>query len=741
VATATTKVQEPGRLGETPGTRPTGAPTPSLWWQRYWPDLLIAGALAVVAFLVRRHGLPTDGLWLDDDFVAAGLHASPSQLLTAGIDHPGFLVFLDGWNVVTGGSDAGLTYPALAAGVLSGPFLFLALRAIGYERSIGALFGALLAAAATDIVYSGRVKTYTVDLLIVLGLAMVLPRLTRLKWGWQIGIAWVAVAVALSSTGGFALLAFVVAGAVVLLHPASDLRERVIAVGLQEAACIGLFFAESSKYNRAPITDSWRDTWDGFVTFHANPLRFGEEIVVHLRRVAETFPGGPPWFAAICIFAAIFGLALLAWRGRQAVRARFLLLVFLVAFVGGLLAKFPFGPEVTSPISDGHRVSLWLIPVLAVGLGALLQGLRSLLARRRILRIAFDAAAYLGAAAVLVSALSADALPYPYPGARSATEYVESHLGPQDALLVPWPAQYSFAWQTDLSVGVQADPGYHVGFVPKFSDPRIHLTDIGVSSDAVAQSVQGADRVLIYNSDPDNSEELEAIATYTKTLKSLGFAQERIAHFQDVKVEVWRRGQPEPRRQPARSGQQFNPNQVNLRLADLPKGWEETAPPPAPPSTSLYACLHVPAAQVPSLVAFTDAQPGQALFAVSELAKSPSSAAARDTYKALNGPRAARCIESATRSALQNLRIRVSVTAKRVKPPPAGGNPAVAYKETVRVRKSPLGQGTVVFFAHGRIGVLIGGLGVGERAFSSDLLSSIAGSVAGRVNAAAQKGR
>src|SRR4051794_2317780 len=34
--------------------------------RRYWPDALIVGALLVAAYLSRRHGLPTDGLWLDD---------------------------------------------------------------------------------------------------------------------------------------------------------------------------------------------------------------------------------------------------------------------------------------------------------------------------------------------------------------------------------------------------------------------------------------------------------------------------------------------------------------------------------------------------------------------------------------------------------------------------------------------------------------------------------------------------
>src|SRR3954454_3228348 len=111
-------------------------------WRGYAPDLLIAGALLVVAFLVRRHGLPTDGLWFDDGVAGAGLDASASQLLTVGSDHPGFIAALIGWREIVGGGDAALAYPALIAGSLGAPLLYLGLRACGYERSLSALLGA-----------------------------------------------------------------------------------------------------------------------------------------------------------------------------------------------------------------------------------------------------------------------------------------------------------------------------------------------------------------------------------------------------------------------------------------------------------------------------------------------------------------------------------------------------------------------------------------------------------------------
>ena len=101
------------------------------WWYRHGADLLLAAALTVVAFLLRRHGLPTDGLWLDDSITGAGRTAAASDLFAVSADHPGFMVALMGLSDLSGGNDVSLTYPALVAGTLGPPLLFLALRWCG----------------------------------------------------------------------------------------------------------------------------------------------------------------------------------------------------------------------------------------------------------------------------------------------------------------------------------------------------------------------------------------------------------------------------------------------------------------------------------------------------------------------------------------------------------------------------------------------------------------------------------
>ena len=317
------------RLRGTPRT-----PSESLW-KRHWLDLAIALALAIVAILVRRHGLPTDGLWLDDSITGAAVRTwSPGDFLALGADHPGYIVLLTGWTQLAGGDEA-LAYPALVAGVLGAPLLFLALRALGYDRAIAALLGAALVAAGTDIVYSGRVRTYTADVLIVLALALVVPRLARMRWSWAVAAAWVVISVVLATFSAFALVAVATAGVIMVLHQRSDLPQRLVAVGAQAIVTGALALGEAATIDTAEQERQLEATWDAYLDFNLNPVHLVNEAIVHLRRVAEVFPGGPEWLAMLCVLVALTALIAAAIRGSQAVRARYLVALLLVGLIGG----------------------------------------------------------------------------------------------------------------------------------------------------------------------------------------------------------------------------------------------------------------------------------------------------------------------------------------------------------------------------------------------------------------------
>jgi len=482
-------------------------------------------------------------LWHDDAAPSLGaVKGSLSQLLTVSFDHPGFTLLLRAWWPLTGEDSLRLPYLALIAGTLSPPALYMVLCRLGFARSISALLGAALVASEMDIIYSERVKTYTLDLLVVLGLALLVPVLARRSWRWQSGVAWFAGAAVVGSVSVFALIATAVAGVVLVLHSRSDRTVRVLAVGAQLVTSAVFVAAVHRTYDAQIVGTYWKRQLDGFLDFDLNPVRFGGEVVEHLTRVAIVFPGGPPWWATLCVLAAGVGLLVMARVGRNAVRARFLLLLALIAFAAAVVDKVPFGPKVGAP-GNGGRVTLWLVPVMAFGLAAILQLGRHRIASRSPLRIAFDAVAFGVAIAVVTTALGRDAPQYPFPGSKSATRFVESELGKRDVVFVLPGGRYAFALDSDYALSLREQPSRSVGFAPESHDRRVSYFDSLFNPDRVAGQIervlQGADRVIIHAATGGAPEKwLYTLGLYRV---QIGFTVERSVAFDAARVVIWQR--------------------------------------------------------------------------------------------------------------------------------------------------------------------------------------------------------
>ena len=422
------------------------------------------------------------GLWYDDAWVAAGaLKGSLPQLLMVGSAHPGFTAVLMGWGHLTGGSAVSMAFPALVAGTLGPATLYAALRRFGYARSVSAPLGAACVACQTHVVYSGRVKTYVFDVLVVLGLTVLLPRLARRSWTWHVGALWFAAAALTASISAFALLAVAVAGAILVLHPASDRMVRLLAVAAQAVAHVVYVTAVERTYNGRDVSLRIQESYDSFLDFDPNPVAFGREVLERLSRIVIVFPGGENWWAPLCLLVALVGLvvAALTPRRSESLRARFLLLIVLIALAGGLAEKVPFGP-VQGKAFSGGRFTLWLLPVIAVGLAAGLHRLRGTLFARRGLAAGFDAAGYLIAVVVVVAAIGYDTPRYPQPGAKQATQFVETHLGRNDVAFIMPGGDYPFSVDAGYRVGLRAQPHRIVGFAPVFDDPRLEIIATGI---------------------------------------------------------------------------------------------------------------------------------------------------------------------------------------------------------------------------------------------------------------------
>jgi hypothetical protein len=498
----------------------------------WWPDAAIAVALGIVAYLYRRH-FPPDGLFYDDAWQAFGAtRASLSQLLTVGQTQPGFGLELLVWSRLVGHTITNVIMPALIAGSLGPPALYLFLRRFGFARSIAALLGSALAVSTAHIVYSGRVKAYTAEVLIVLAVAVAVPWLARRSWGVGTAVAWFVGSLIVASFSSFALLASVGAAVILVLHPRHDLRVRLAAATAQAVAVVALLATEDRTHDASLIPDYFGN-YDAYVPATLNPLIFLRETFHHLTRITAAFPGGPAWFRITCVVVVGIGLVAAALgRGRRAIAARLMIVLVAIAFVGSLMHKVPFGPT-----KDAVRVTLWLMPVVAFGLAVVLQRARQASARRsRRLRIGFDALAFSCAVLLLLTPIGVRR-PYP-PGWLAGTRTLMETIGPHDVVLIQWTTAFSFAFNADLPAQVQAMAG--PGFAPRFLDNRLQVFEIGVQQEEVARLVNGADRVFVFEHNPDPTRYRPNRVELVQELKALGFVRESAALVNRASIAVYR---------------------------------------------------------------------------------------------------------------------------------------------------------------------------------------------------------
>lgn len=505
-------------------------------------DVVVVVGLAVYGYVLRRDGLPSTGVWFDDSWVAAGaIHGDLTSLMMTGTGHPTFTALLMAWNQVGGGSLRSLAYPALVAGVAAPPALYLALRHLGFQRSIGLLLAAALVVADVHVQYSGRVKGYTFDTLVVIGLAVAVASLARLTWRWWTGVAWVAGAWLIGGLSGYLLVATAVAIFILVLHPAGDRRIRAVALAVQAAGQLAFFVVAQRSANLAEIEVVNEQYYDTHMDLHLNPIEFWNESIEHLRRVADIFPGGSgPWLSVV-ILVSLAGLVVGAWSRRpgEALPSQFFLLMVVGAFVGSLLHRFPFGPTNENLLSSGGRHALWLVPGTAFGLAVVLQRLRALVPRRA-LRLGFDAVLVAVAVVVLVQG-NVPATAYPFAGSEEAVRFIESEIGPDDVVFVASINAFKHMVSTELPVSMIPTPDRMVGFIPSFDDPRFHTieipTGLGATPEEIGAAVKGADRVFVEGQAFFSQPTFNALAT---RLTAAGFEMTEHRFGAEV-VQVWER--------------------------------------------------------------------------------------------------------------------------------------------------------------------------------------------------------
>jgi len=527
-----------------PASRPTQPATGS-GMGRAGPlfDAACVIVLTLAATRVRVGSLPRDGLWFDDSWVAAGaILGRPGQLLTVGSGHPAFTAILMGVDRAGGGFWA-LGVPSLVAGIAAPALLYVALRAARYARAVAVLLSAALVVAPIHILYSGRVKGYTFDTLLVILLAIAVPWLCRRRWGWGLATAWTVGAVICATFSGYLLVASASAGIILVLHAKDDRRVRLAAVGVQAVIQAVYLAAARSRTDLAGIEEVMESSYDGHITFSANPVDFGPEVLKHVRRLAEVYPDGAgAWLTAFALLA-LGGLVLGAVKGRSAterVLSRWFALMIGLAFVGALFDQFPFGLSNDVAISAGGRHALWMLPGLAFGLAVVAQRVWNLVARGQTARLVAGAVV-LAASVVIVARGYEDAETAPFPGSASADEFALAALGPDDLLILTGPSTFDFGTSVDTPTHLEDTPTHQVGFSPVYEDPRILVLGVWtpdpVTPDELRAAVAGVDRVVVVASGPVGA---QVVVPVNRQLSDAGFTLSTHS-FEWSAVYVWTR--------------------------------------------------------------------------------------------------------------------------------------------------------------------------------------------------------
>jgi hypothetical protein len=433
--------------------------------------------LTVAALVVRVRALPDDGLLFDDAWVSFGATAgTPGELLSVSTLHPGFSAVLMGWSRLVPGSSGWMALPALLAGVALPAAVVWSVRRLDVDPVVAALVGVLAVVAPTHVVYSGRVKPYTLETLAILLLAVALGPLSRRRWTARVAACWVAAAVAVGTVNAFAMVATGVAAIVLVLHPCGDRSVRATAAAVQAVVQVLLLGAMRRSFDHRELEAAWGDTFDGYVELSADLGASVGEVSTHLARVGQVVVVDRPWLALVLVVLAGAGLVAEAWRGRHAVVARFLLALPLVAFAGSIVDQLPFGTRDQSRAFPGTRASLWLLPSVLVGLA--FAGERALeLARRRGPTASRRLAVVAGVsvAAIVIGALRHD-VTYPSPGSETVAAAIDGR-GERDLVLVMETARWSYAAVPGAPFDLVPDEGSMVGYVPVLRDEGLEMVN------------------------------------------------------------------------------------------------------------------------------------------------------------------------------------------------------------------------------------------------------------------------
>jgi hypothetical protein len=487
-----------------------------------WVDLVFVLALVGVSAALRATRLPAHGLWHDDAWVGVVNRADTfEEIRLVGLTSPGYTFLLKGWLSLFGFTDLNAQLPAVVLGIATPPLAYGLLVWKGVHRVAAGTGALLLAVSAVHIQYSDRVKQFTLDGVVSLGLIAVFWWLlddvrSARRWGWA-ALAAVGAVVLSAPSLALVMAGFGVAWCVLLLRQRSSFRAALLPTALA-----GVFSLAWLMLVLVPaINPLLRGSWAGYYISVGDGLTSAlDHTALLLQRLIERAVALPTIAAvALVVLSALVVLL------RRPVLGLFLVIPVLIAVVLAAAEAAPLG---------GGRVDIYLYPGLAVMVA---------LALDEVAGISRLALAAICAALVGLFALSYTAPgDYPRQDLEPLVAHVEREASPSDGILVYPHASFGFGLYTTWPVDLERTEIWATGFGVRIGRPNVYVPTTPsrtpeAASAAVRKATWSHDRVWFVVAQAPR----ESIRAYQKAFRSLGFSKSSVLRRPGATLTLWTR--------------------------------------------------------------------------------------------------------------------------------------------------------------------------------------------------------
>jgi len=449
-------------------------------WHRVGPYLLIAATM-VAALIRRANGFTSHSLFFDDAWAALPSHVSAGTALQMSVSTPLWTLVERWWILLNPHSTSWSQIPPYVCGALASVLVFPLLRRFGASRWAAAIGTSLLAVSPMITAYSTRVKPYTAEILLAIGLYFLADRARRDRSIRSVAIF--SLAGVASFAVSFALLSTVAALWSVMawqVRRDATARLRVLSGGAITAVLLG---AVAAPYviNRPPsLGDNWvnRGYMFGYDSLH----RFVHNVVQIFAGFTHAFVnyGFSSRFAAGVNYPAVWVVAivtliitaLVVWRVRfleLALREAVAPVAWVVpvSFLAAVVDAFPFG--------DG-RTDIVFYPALIVILVLVLEdSVRRVVAARGWSWRRVSAVVALVAVLAGVDVFWRSPALYPKIDVRNLYAMILKQWKPGDVIVVPAFVTYTWADEglTPFHVVIGDAKQWPQGFRVVSDDPRV----------------------------------------------------------------------------------------------------------------------------------------------------------------------------------------------------------------------------------------------------------------------------